>query len=195
MNVWVQVKTKSGLTMNGNYKIETIEIIRITQAEILQLQKIGRQTFYETFSESNSEENMKSYLENGFSLDKISAELKDENSEFYFAKIENEVIGYLKLNFGKSQTELKDDKALEIERIYVLKEFHGKKVGQILYNKAIEIARQKNADYVWLGVWEENPRAINFYKKNGFVEFDKHIFKLSDDEQTDIMMKLNLKNN
>ena len=174
--------------------MENVEISKITINEVLQLQEIGRQTFYETFSESNTEENMKSYLENGFSIDKITAELNDENTEFYFAKIGKKIIGYLKLNFGKSQTELKDDKALEIERIYVLKEFHGKKVGQILYDKAIEIAKQKKSDYVWLGVWEENPRAINFYKKNGFVEFDKHIFKLGDDEQTDIMMKLKLTN-
>lgn len=166
--------------------------IKITIDEVLQLQEIGRQTFYETFSESNTEENMKSYLENGFSIDKITSELNDENAEFYFAKIGEKIIGYLKLNFGLSQTELKDDKAIEIERIYVLKEFHGKKVGQILYDKAIEIAKPKNAYYVWLGVWEENPRAINFYKKNGFVEFDKHIFKLGEDEQTDIMMKLKL---
>lgn len=135
---------------------------------------------------------MKDYLDKGFSIDKLTTELNDINAEFYFATIDQEIIGYLKLNFGESQTEIKDDKALEIERIYVLKEFHGKKVGQILYNKAIEIAKQKNADYVWLGVWEENQRAINFYKKNGFVEFDKHIFKLGNDEQTDIMMKLKL---
>ncbi len=174
--------------------METVEVSKIKKDEILQLQEIGRQTFYETFSESNTEENMRNYLENGFSINKITTELNDENAEFYFAKIDQKVIGYLKLNFGQSQTELKDDKALEIERIYVLKEFHGQKVGQILYNKAIEIAKQKNADYVWLGVWEENPRAINFYKKNGFVEFDKHIFKLGEDEQTDIMMKLKLTN-
>lgn len=111
---------------------------------------------------------------------------------FYFAKCDKKVIGYLKLNFGKSQTELKDDKAVEIERIYVLNNFHGKNVGQLLYNKAIEISKQKKAKYIWLGVWEENPRAINFYKKNGFVAFDKHLFKLGNDEQTDIMMKLKL---
>lgn len=174
--------------------MEKVQVSKIKKEEILQLQEIGRQTFYETFSESNTEENMKNYLENGFSLYKITAELNDENAEFYFAKIDEKIIGYLKLNFGQSQTELKDDKALEIERIYVLKEFHGNKVGQILYDKAIEVARQKNANYVWLGVWEENPRAINFYKKNGFLEFDKHIFKLGEDEQTDIMMKLKLTN-
>jgi diamine N-acetyltransferase len=174
--------------------MKNIDIKKITIDDIDQLQKVGRQTFYETFSAGNTEENMKKYLEEAFSTDKITAELNEQNSEFYFATLSNEVIGFLKLNFGQSQTELKDDKALEIERIYVLKEFHGKKVGQILYDKAIEIAKQKHADFVWLGVWEENSRAIKFYKKNGFVEFDKHIFKLGQDEQTDIMMKLKLPN-
>jgi ribosomal protein S18 acetylase RimI-like enzyme len=174
--------------------MEYIDIEKVTINNVDQLQKIGRQTFYETFSESNTVENMKSYLENAFSADKIKNELSDENAEFYFAKIDEKIIGYLKLNFGQSQTERKDNKAIEIERIYVLKEFQGKKVGQILYEKAIEIAKYKKADYVWLGVWEDNPRAIRFYKKNGFVEFDKHIFKLGEDEQTDIMMKLILTN-
>lgn len=178
--------------MNGMFKMENIIIQKATLDEIEQLQKIGRATFSETFSSSNTEENMKQYLEEGFSIEKLTDELNNENSEFYFALSETNVIGYLKINFGASQTELKDEKALEIERIYVLKEFHGKKVGQVLYEKAIEIAKQKNSDYIWLGVWEENPRAISFYKKNGFIEFDKHIFKLGDDEQTDIMMKLKL---
>lgn len=71
----------------------------------------------------------------------------------------------------------------------MLKEYHGKKIGQILYAKAIKVATEISAEYVWLGVWEENQRAISFYKKNGFIEFDKHIFKLGNDEQTDIMMK------
>jgi diamine N-acetyltransferase len=172
--------------------MDHIEIKRVTLNDIEQLQKVGRQTFSETFSAVNTEENMRKYLEEGFSWEKLTAELYDKSSEFYFATIDGHVIGYLKVNFGSSQTELKDDKALEIERIYVLKEFHGKKVGQVLYEKAMEVAKEKNVDYVWLGVWEENQRAINFYKKNGFVAFDKHIFKLGDDEQTDIMMKLRL---
>jgi len=173
--------------------MENILLRKVTLNDIDQLQKIGRQTFFETFAESNTEENMKEYLDNGFSAEKLHSELSNTNSEFYFALEEDTVIGYLKLNFGESQTELKDDKALEIERIYVLKEFHGKKVGQLLYDKAIQVATETKADYVWLGVWEENPRAIAFYKKNGFVEFDKHIFRLGDEEQTDIMMKLQLK--
>jgi len=173
--------------------MKNIDIQKVTLSDINQLQKIGRQTFSETFSGDNSEEDMKKYLDENFSIEKLTNELNNKNSEFYFARLEDTVIGYLKLNFGESQTELKDNKALEIERIYVPKEYHGQSVGQILYEKAIQVAKQKDTDYVWLGVWEENLRALSFYRKNGFVEFDKHIFKLGNDEQTDIMMKLQLK--
>lgn len=170
----------------------SIKIRRINTNDSTELQKIGKLTFFETFASQNSEENMTEYLENGFSIEKIKAELEDKNAEFYFAEFNQEAIGYLKVNFGQSQTEIKDENALEIERIYVLKEFHGKKVGQILFEKALELAKTKKVDYVWLGVWEENQRAIRFYEKNGFVAFDKHIFKLGNDEQTDIMMRLKL---
>lgn len=172
--------------------MKDIHIQKVTINDINELQKIGRQTFSETFSGDNSEEDMRKYLDENFSSEKLTAELNNKDSEFYFAVLDNAVIGYLKLNFGASQTELKDNKALEIERIYVPKEYHGQKVGQLLYEKAIQVARQKEVNYVWLGVWEENFRALSFYKKNGFVEFDKHIFRLGNDEQTDIMMKLEL---
>ncbi|MFD0939543.1 GNAT family N-acetyltransferase [Pedobacter boryungensis] len=174
--------------------MENISIEKITIKDVNQLQQIGKQTFFETYAESNTEENMNNYLENSFSTDKLTAELSDEHAEFYVAKIDTRIIGYLKLNSGPSQTKLKDNDAIEIERIYVLKEFHGKKVGQMLYDKAIEVARSKGINYIWLGVWEENPRAISFYKKNGFVEFAKHTFILGTEEQTDITMKLTLQN-
>jgi len=173
--------------------MENVHIRKVALSGVHQLQQIARQTFSETFSKSNSAENMKQYLAEGFSDEKIISEVSNEESEFYFALLNDEIIGYLKVNYGEAQTELNDNNALEIERIYVLQAFHGKNIGQVLYEKAIEIAKQRKTGYVWLGVWEENPRAIHFYKKYGFVEFSKHIFKLGDDEQTDIMMKLNLK--
>lgn len=170
-----------------------INIQKVRPDNIDQLQKISRQTFFESFSLGNTEENIQKYLDEAFSVSRLTEELNDNNSTFYFAILEDQVIGYLKLNFGPSQTELLGERTIEIERIYVLNAFQGKSVGQALFGKAIEIARQKGADYVWLGVWEENLKAINFYQKNGFVVFDKHLFKLGDDEQTDLMMKIELK--
>lgn len=160
--------------------------------DLVLLQTIGRQTFTETFAAFNSAENLSQYLEQSFSAEKLTEELTNTASAFYFAENDGQFIGYLKINFGQAQTELNDEQALEIERIYVLQQYHGKKVGQLLYEKAIQIAMEMKKQYVWLGVWEENKRALQFYRKNGFVEFDKHIFSLGDDEQTDIMMKLEL---
>ena len=170
-----------------------IKIEQINHSHIAALQQIGRQTFSETFAESNSAENMSKYLEEAYSFEKLNEEINNPNSLFYFAMLDEKVIGYLKLNMGVSQTELQDKNAIEIERIYVLKDFHGKKVGQLLFDKAIKIAKEQQVAYVWLGVWEENKRALQFYTKNGFVEFDQHIFVLGDEAQTDIMMKLALK--
>ena len=169
-----------------------ILIRKVTLSDLSKLQQLGKRTFAETFASENSEENMKTYLEQGFSLEKLESELADKDSEFYFAILDGEITGYLKINFGQTQTEMKDENSLEIERIYVLKDFHGKKVGQQLYEKAMEIAHRKNVDYVWLGVWEKNSRAIRFYEKNGFVAFDRHVFHLGNDQQTDIMMKLQM---
>ena len=122
--------------------MDNFEIIKVNSNDI----PVGRQTFFETFSQTNTEENMQKYLEESFSSNKLLEELDNPNSQFYFAKYNDEIVGYLKLNFGHSQTELNDNEALEIERIYVLKDFQGKKIGQKLYEKAVEVAKQNKSE-------------------------------------------------
>jgi len=172
--------------------VNNIQIKKVSPQELEQLQIISRKTFGETFTDRNTPANMNKYLTEELSLEKMTNELNNPYSEFYLAILEKEIVGYLKINFGQAQTDVKDDNALEIERIYVSKEHHGKKVGQVLFDQAHKIAKQKKLAYLWLGVWEENLKAINFYKKNGFEVFDKHFFKLGDDVQQDLLMKLKI---
>lgn len=170
-------------------------MINIQKAEfgdLKTLQEIGKATFFETFAESNTDADMQQYLAVQFSLDKLSTELLERNSQFFIAWDAGSAIGYLKVNTGDAQTELKENHSLEIERIYVLNAYHGKKVGQQLYERALKVASGLGKSSVWLGVWEKNPRAIRFYEKNGFVAFSTHVFKMGDDEQTDIMMRKEL---
>jgi len=173
--------------------MEQITIKRVNITGIKKLQEIGRSTFFEAFSEVNTEQNMGNYLENSFSEQKLENELNNSDSQFYFALVNGNVVGYLKINFGEAQNE-KMDNALEIERIYVLKTFHGKGVAQSLYQKAIDIAYEIRVENIWLGVWEQNYRALRFYEKNGFTTFGKHSFWLGNDEQTDLLMKKELTN-
>lgn len=169
-----------------------MKIRKINIDDLEALRNLSIQTFKETFEEVNTEEDMQKYLLENLSIEKLKSELENPNSEFYFAENNDEILGYLKLNFKDAQTEKVEENHFEIERIYVLKRFLGQKIGQILFDKAIEIGREKNLEYVWLGVWEENHRAIKFYEKNGFEIFGKHDFVLGEDVQTDLLMKMKI---
>lgn len=166
-----------------------ITITPITISEIHTLQTIGRQTFYETFHEQNTEENMREYLETAFEEAKLENELKNPNSYFYFAKVNGEAAGYLKLNVLNAQTEEKGEYALEVERIYILESFQGHGIGKLFMEKAVELACELNKQSLWLGVWEKNEKAIGFYEKMGFMKAGEHVFLMGDDAQTDYIME------
>lgn len=163
-------------------------IKQCTANDVQQLQDISVLTYKETFDEHNSEENMNAYLEAAYNLPKLEKELTNPNSYFYFALVDGEVAGYLKLNTDAAQTEPMDSKSMELERIYILKRFQKNGVGKVLMGKALEMAEQLGKEKIWLGVWEHNDNARAFYEKKGFVETGSHSFFMGDDEQTDLIL-------
>ena len=164
----------------------------VLPSQLKQLRELSIQTFVDTFAADNTPENMQRYLSESLSETRLSEELANESSAFYFALDADKVIGYLKLNFGDAQTEWSEAPSMEIERIYVLKTHHGKEAGKAILDFALNQASERKLTMVWLGVWEKNLRAIRFYEKHGFRIFSKHTFMLGDDEQTDLMMKKDL---
>ncbi|MGZ3933007.1 MAG: GNAT family N-acetyltransferase [Bacteroidia bacterium] len=168
------------------------EIVRAGADDLARLADISRKTFSETFAGSNSPEDMNSYLENNLGISRLSEELSNSASAFYFARSGKEDIGYFKINFEAAQTVQHQHNSLELERIYVLNAFKNKGAGRLMLQSAVEIAKQHQLNYIWLGVWEHNPTAIRFYERNGFSIYGKHIFKLGSDDQTDHLMKLEL---
>lgn len=157
--------------------------------DIEKIKYISERTFFETFSEENTEEDMENYLNENFSKIKLASEINTKGSIFYVVEEYNNVLGYMKVNFDNAQTEPDHNNSLEVQRIYILEGYKGKGLGKRLIEKSKEIAKENNLDYVWLGVWENNFNAIKFYEKQGFVKFGTHIFVLGDDEQTDNLMK------
>ena len=153
------------------------------------LLEFSETTFFHFFGPLNDAANMEAYASVAFTSQKMLSELINPDSEFYFAMIGEEIAGYLKLNFNDAQTEFQDPDAMEVERIYVSKDHQRKGVGQQLLDFAIATATNKNFNYVWLGVWENNHNALAFYRHNGFEVFSSHEFLLGDDKQTDLLMK------
>ncbi len=167
-----------------------VTIRKVDLKDLSLLQTIGRQTFAESFAKDNTAADMEQYLNDKFSAEQLRKELEHPESQFFFAEVEGEVIGYLKINTGTAQSEQVLESALEIERIYVRAAYHGKGIGKRLFDKAFAIVQVEALRVIWLGVWEKNPKAIRFYERQGFVVFDKHLFMLGKDEQTDFLMKL-----
>lgn len=173
--------------------IQQIQIVEVALADLQLLQEISKRTFYDSFAALNTAENMKFHLDNHFTRDKLTAEILNRDSKFFFAIQDGAPVGYLKINGGEAQTILPNDQAIEIERIYVDRLFKGGGIGKIFISKAIEWATNRQAEYLWLGVWEHNDSAIRFYEKNDFEKFGAHIFRLGDDDQTDLLFRKMLK--
>ncbi|MBX2844085.1 MAG: GNAT family N-acetyltransferase [Flammeovirgaceae bacterium] len=165
------------------------QIIPVNFSQLRQLQEISLETFKSTYAHLNNPENFKDYLENQFNEKQLISELNNPSSAFYFLQKREKIIGYFKLNWSEAQTEQIEGNALELERIYVSKKFQGNGMGKLIVDFVLKYGAEKTFDFVWLGVWEENPNAIQFYERMGFEKFGEHVFTIGNEDQTDFMMK------
>ena len=169
--------------------MKRVTIIPIEEHQVELLRKVASEIFVESFASMNDPNDMAKYIAEKLSESTLLYELSNTESRFYFAVFNEEVVGYLKLNFGKSQTEQLDPSAMEIERIYVYKHSQRDGIGKQLLDFATHEARSRGCAKMWLGVWEHNAKAMNFYSKNGFRIFGSHPFVLGTDVQTDVLMQ------
>ena len=163
-----------------------------TLADATLVADISRQTFYDTFAPDNTKEDMEKFLSEQFTRGRLMLEVGAPGNTFLLAHADGAVAGYVKLRTGKEPAELKPKSAMEIARLYVLKEFIGQGVGAKLMQASLDFSKQKEKKIVWLGVWEKNHRAIEFYTRWGFHKFSECDFQLGEDVQRDWLMKKEL---
>lgn len=173
--------------------MSAISIRFATTADAGLIADLSRQTFYDSFAAGNTQEDMDKFMDEQFSREKLMAEVTDDaNSIFLLAMDGEEVAGYARMREVPNPPELGETPAIEIARIYAVTRTIGKGVGSALMQQCLSIAQEKKKAVVWLGVWENNQRAIDFYTKWGFRKFGEHIFVLGHDPQTDWLMKKEL---
>ncbi len=163
-----------------------------TNEDAVLIADISRQTFYETFAPENRKEDMDKFLSEQFTRGKLIMEVANMENIFLLAYSGDVVAGYAKLREAIQPKKLQNVKTLEIARIYAMTSMIGKGIGHLLMQTSISIAKEKGKEIIWLGVWEKNIRAIDFYKKWGFEKFDASDFLLGDEVQCDLLMKKEL---
>ncbi len=159
-----------------------------TKADAGMIADISRSTFYQTFAPYNTPEDIDKFMVEQFSREKLIAQVGAPGNIFFMAYLNNEMLGYVRMVEGPNPEGLGKLRAIEIARIYAVSNAIGKGVGSKLMQEAIDIAFKKKKEAIWLGVWEKNQRAIEFYTKWGFEKFGVHDFVLGNDVQTDWLM-------
>ena len=151
------------------------------------LSQLATETFYDTFKDTCTKEDMDGFLYDYYNVEQVKKELSDTNDFFYFAEIDGIAVGYIRIKEDYTAfPTMQQWKALELKRLYVATEYHGKGIAQELMNFVFDFANKNSYDVVWLGVWEYNYRAQKFYKKIGFEDTGhKHPFPIGNTPQTD----------
>jgi ribosomal protein S18 acetylase RimI-like enzyme len=163
-----------------------------TKDDAVLIADISHQTFYDTFALENSKEDMEKFLTEQFTKGRLMLEVGTPENNFLLAYVNGSIAGYAKLRDAKVPVELRTVPSLEIARLYVLNDFLGKGVGAALMKACVDAAAANGKKVIWLGVWEKNKRAIDFYTRWGFQKFSECDFLLGDDLQKDWLMKKEL---
>jgi ribosomal protein S18 acetylase RimI-like enzyme len=166
---------------------ETV-ISRATLTDVKMLHQLSVRTFADAFGSQNRKEDMDQYLGTAMGIEQLTRELGDTENYFFLAWHKGRLAGYTKIR-ANGEPDIIAEKPLEIERIYVLEEFQGKGIGASLMQHCLNHAAAGAYDVVWLGVWELNYKAVNFYKQWQFAICGSHPFLLGADKQTDMLMR------
>lgn len=156
------------------------------------LQKLSADTFIETYAAYNTDEDMRLHVAEQFNRERLMSELSSKENYFFIAFHESGPAGYIKLRTAKQPPEHEGLKHIELERIYALKLFKGTGLGKLLIQQCVDTAIENNYEVLWLGVWKQNEKAIQFYTKYGFTIFGEQVFTLGTDDQSDWLMKKEL---
>lgn len=168
--------------------MQPFEIRKVTIEDVATLSTVAKQSFFEAFTGTCTAADMNHFFEQFYTEDILLTELLNTNIHYYFALVGNAVAGYFSYAENNEQLNfLAAKRNVELKRFYVLPAYHGIGVAQQMMDFYLAYAQANAYDNAFLGVWEYNYKAQNFYKKYGFVQTAyRHPFPIGNTPQTDV---------
>jgi ribosomal protein S18 acetylase RimI-like enzyme len=175
---------------------EEVIIRELTPDDLPELLSLAIKIFRDTFTHNNTPEAMEGFIASDYTIDKFTREFYEPGSLYFFVCDDNgKAIAYMRIRKNTEADHLLGSNNIELQRLYVDHSYHGRKIADRLMQLAIDIAKENKHDWIWLGVWEHNPRAQRFYQKWGFERFSEHDFYMGEEKQTDWLMRKDLRSN
>lgn len=173
--------------MNNHTKVRIA-----TKKDLNLLCALATTTFFEAYFEQDVSRDLGDYCVKAFNLNQLKIEMEDTNSSFLIAEYDKKAVGYAKLREGKLPDCIEKLDSIEIQRIYLLEKMKRKGIGKILMENCYKIALSKKYSNVWLGVWSQNKKAIEFYEKLGFIKTGTIEFEYGSGRETNFVMNLEI---
>lgn len=170
----------------------TISLREARDEDIPALSKIAGQAFWEAFTGQMPEDDLLAYIRKAFHPDQLLLEWQQPTTTFLIATCDGEWAGYAKMNTQGRPERSEVENYIELERLYLLQQQQGKKIGALLMDYCIHYATEHGFDQLWLNVWEKNTRAIAFYLQHDFETTDQSVMMRGNDPQVALWMKKRL---
>ena len=152
------------------------------------LARLAESTFRDAFSAQNSPEDMALHCRASYGESIQAQEIASPDSVIIVAEDAGQLAAYAQLRWGLCPECVAAASPGEIQRLYVKQSFHGRGLAQRLMARCLQLLEDRHSDVAWLGVWENNPRAVAFYRKFDFQPVGEHVFMLGSDPQRDIIL-------
>jgi diamine N-acetyltransferase len=156
--------------------------------EAAPLARLMERTFRDAFGAANRPEDLAIHVARSYSAERQRQEIADPTMAVLVAEVEGQLCAYAQLRPGEAPPAVTGPEPMQLWRFYLDQAWLGTGVAQALMEAVKREARTRGARTLWLGVWEENPRGIAFYRKMGFSEVGRFLFHVGDDPQQDLIM-------
>lgn len=163
----------------------SFHIRRGVASDAKQLAAFAARVFAETFGADNRPEDMRTHLTSAYGVAQQTRELTDPDLATLLAHHEGALVAYAQVRRGTPPPCVWHQQPIELYRFYVDRPLHGSGLAQMLMATAFDAGRAFGGHHLWLSVWERNPRALAFYKREGFSDVGSTYFFVGPDRQTD----------
>lgn len=156
-----------------------VSILRATEKDYNTIVNIGKESVTEAHKDSSTAEILNDFVEKYYNNYEIKKELSDPNNIYHIINYNNQPAGFSKIIFNAGHPNIVQRNAAKLDKIYLLKEFHGIKLGFEFLKFNIELSQNNNQSGIWLYTWIGNKRAIDFYSRAGFTIIGRHDFHVA----------------
>jgi ribosomal protein S18 acetylase RimI-like enzyme len=163
-------------------------IRRATSADATRLSELARRLFEQAFAHTTSAEDLSAFLDASFDAAVLRSELADPDVEILIAEQDGQWVGYVQVERVAAPASVHGPDPVMLHRIYVDRSAQGTGIAQSLLDTAHGAARHLGGRTLWLSVWQENARAIAFYRKHEFEVVGTAEFVVGTDIQADYLM-------